>query len=182
MEAFSNLLLAHLLSDFPLQTNRIFKMKMEGHKGLLVHTAVHLVVTAVLIQQFWHYWPMFLFLGITHYLTDWVKVSIKTQRQTPGFLLDQLAHLIVLLLIAWWWPEITGVLPQWFVWFGILLTLILALLTGIWVVSFDLCTEPETTTSSACWVKSHLLQYTQQMGWVVVALLSLGSAFLLAMA
>jgi hypothetical protein len=39
MTTFLALWLAHLLADFPLQTNRVFRLKIASNAGLALHVA-----------------------------------------------------------------------------------------------------------------------------------------------
>ncbi|PKP54950.1 DUF3307 domain-containing protein, partial [Candidatus Atribacteria bacterium HGW-Atribacteria-1] len=40
MPLFCRLLLAHIIADFPLQTNQIFKVKTNTEWGVLIHTLI----------------------------------------------------------------------------------------------------------------------------------------------
>ena len=43
MFLFYRLLLAHIIADFPLQTNQIFKIKTNTEWGVLIHTLIVLI-------------------------------------------------------------------------------------------------------------------------------------------
>ena len=60
MTTITILLLAHLVADFPLQSNKIVRMKNQGNKGLGIHVAVHVVVLLLLIKDPLQYWPAIL--------------------------------------------------------------------------------------------------------------------------
>ena len=62
MMTITTLLLAHLVADFPLQTNSIVKMKNEGFKGLGIHVLIHIIVLCLLLikEPLSQYWPMIL--------------------------------------------------------------------------------------------------------------------------
>lgn len=111
MATFLALLLAHLLADFPLQTNRIFRLKIAGNLGLALHVLIHIVMAAVLIQQPGQHLDLLLILGLAHFVTDWIKVRFSSNPQWPGFVLDQLAHVAAILLLSIVWPGVTAVLP-----------------------------------------------------------------------
>ncbi|MBV7338501.1 DUF3307 domain-containing protein [Chloroflexi bacterium TSY] len=75
IEIFATLLLAHLLADFPLQTNAVARLKMKGGWGLAPHILIHVAVLALLLQDPIRQGTLLLVLGCTHWLIDWIKVS-----------------------------------------------------------------------------------------------------------
>ncbi len=172
MTIFTTLLLAHLLGDFPLQTNRIFRMKLQGPKGLALHTAIHVLVTALLIQNFWQVWPALLILGILHFLTDWAKLRYASTPLTPGFVLDQAVHLITLIIIAALSPQIIPVFPLWFLIPAILLASIPAFLTFAYVWASDQCRANTPPTTTIQWACEQLLPLSQKTGWIIVVMLA----------
>lgn len=172
MNLFAALLLAHLISDFPLQTNRIFRMKIEGHLGLALHTAIHILVTAILLKHFWRYWPILLFLGVMHYLTDWIKVKYSGKSLTPGFVLDQIAHIMVLILIVIAAPQMTAVLPLWFLVPAIMLASVPAFLTFTYIWATDRCQIERQPAEHVTWASTKLLPLSQKAGWIIVITLT----------
>ena len=89
MSLFTTLLLAHLLGDFPLQTDRIFALKLKGGIYLLPHVLVHVVITAILLRDLGEVWPLLLALGIFHFAIDWFKVTTTLVSPDIDFLIDQ---------------------------------------------------------------------------------------------
>lgn len=178
MTTFAALYLAHLIADFPLQTNRIYQLKNESNQGILLHVAIHLLVASILIEDAPAHWPVFLVLGITHFLIDWAKLRDPFRRQTPGFILDQFAHFLTIVLIAAWQPDLATVLPVWFTWLGILLILLPATLVFLWVWATDLRRElPENRAVK--WACRSLLPISQGIGSLFVVLLFLPTLFCL---
>lgn len=172
MITFAALFLAHLIADFPLQTNRIYKLKTESNQGVLLHVAIHLLVASILIENALAHWPIFLVLGTAHFLIDWAKLRYPTHRQTPGFILDQFAHLLTIILIAAWQPDLSVVLPVWLMWLGIFLILLPATLVFLWVWATDLRIDlPENRTVK--WACRSLLPISQRLGSVFVLTLCL---------
>ena len=108
MELFATLLLAHLLADFPLQTDWMFRVKVRHWAGVVLHAAMHVLVTAALIQQPLTYWPVLLILWAVHSLIDWLKLYIQFKYISVGFVLDQIAHTLTLAMIAYQVPAIMG--------------------------------------------------------------------------
>lgn len=174
MTTFLILLLAHLIADFPLQTNRVYILKTQGNKGLLLHVGIHVLVAAVLLQRPWQHIPLLLAYGAIHYLVDWFKVNKSTMNQTPGFLLDQLAHFLTIVVLALWQPDLASVLPLWLVWLGALVAIVPAFLTFLWVMANDLhgdCPNNPTVT----WACQRLLRLSQRIGSIIVMSLLLAT-------
>ena len=108
MHLIATLLLGHLIADFPLQTNWLFGLKRRHWAGVLLHAAIHCAVTAFVLRDSLSQWPMLLTLGLVHFATDWLKLRMTFQTEGPAFLLDQLAHLLALLLLSTWPSRLTG--------------------------------------------------------------------------
>ena len=171
MSTFLALLLAHLLADFPLQTNRIFRLKISGNRGLFVHVLIHIMMAAILLQHPDQYWDLLLALGLAHFVTDWVKVRFPGNPQWPGFVLDQLAHLVAIFLLSLWRPGVMAVLPLWIMIPLIFLVLWPALLMLVWVWANDVQQQTRYQESrSVHWASSRLLTISQRTGWVAVLL------------
>lgn len=172
MMTITTLLLAHLVADFPLQTNRIVKMKTQGNKGLGLHVFVHVVVLVLLIRDPLQYWPAILLLAIAHFITDWAKVHVHSNSQTPGFLLDQFIHIITLIVLASFMPNVKSTLPTWFLLPAIILALIPALLTLLGVAANDISDhEAYPESSKLRWASKHLHPISRNMSLVVMFLM-----------
>ncbi|MCA9917983.1 MAG: DUF3307 domain-containing protein [Anaerolineales bacterium] len=169
MSTFFVLLLAHLLADFPLQTNRIFRLKVTSNAGLALHVMIHVVMTALLLRQPARYLDLLLALAVAHFLTDWVKVRFPTDPQWPGFVLDQLAHLAAIVALAWWRPVVTAVLPLWLMLPLIIFVLLPAGLMLLWVWANDAQQQNRYQNSrSVQWASRRLLPISQRFGWMAV--------------
>lgn len=100
---FAMLVIAHLLGDYVLQFNFIARWKARSLWGVAAHGGIVTVVTllgAALIDVTW--WPYALFIGVTHTLIDVVKAHgvhpKNTQEEMRTYLLDQVAHLLIITL------------------------------------------------------------------------------------
>ncbi|CAM4260988.1 DUF3307 domain-containing protein [Gillisia limnaea] len=95
------LFLAHLLTDFVLQPTRWIQHKRK-HRGksyyLIIHALIAGMLTYLFLQEL-KWWYVAFFISITHYLIDLWKVN-KLNDNLKYFLLDQLFHLIII-LVAW---------------------------------------------------------------------------------
>jgi hypothetical protein len=174
------LLLAHLLGDFPLQTNKVFKLKTQGNFGLAIHVAIHLAVTALLIHHPFHYWPVLLLLGLAHFTTDWVKLHFPGKNQAASFIWDQLVHYITILLIALWVPDLPAILPTWIMIPAIALTFIPAILIFFWVWASQIQqTSSENETLCITWATVCLLPISQRLGQIIVLIIALTGSIIL---
>ncbi len=169
MATFLALLLAHLLGDFPLQTNHIFRLKVKGIFGLLLHVAIHLLMAGLLIRQPIQHLDLLLTLGATHFIVDWIKVRFPGNPQWPGFVVDQLAHLATIAALSRWQPGVTAVFPLWLMLPLIVLVLLSAVLMLLWVWANDAQHQIRYQQSrSIYWASNRLLAISQRTGWVAV--------------
>jgi len=103
---FWSLLLAHLLSDFTFQTDRIAKWKRESISGVFFHVLIFLFFAVVINYQ---YIPRkdfalaLLILGVAHVFEDqWRVVSIKKYHSHDNlflFLYDQFIHILLIFVV-----------------------------------------------------------------------------------
>jgi hypothetical protein len=120
------LLFAHLLGDFYFQPLSWVKDRLQLHyrsPKLQLHVSVHMLLSlsAILLWQWGYGWThdslmavaLALLIGLSHFLIDVAK-SYSNNGLT-AFLLDQFAHLTLLLLLwsaytgNWqWWPPALG--------------------------------------------------------------------------
>mgnify|MGYP005854567181 FL=1 len=109
VELIVGLILAHLLSDFILQTDRIVEKKREGgwmSLTLLLHTLVAGILAATLsmqcnIEAIW----IGIITAVSHYLIDALKIRWEQLNETGNawaFIIDQVAHLMVIVALIIW--------------------------------------------------------------------------------
>lgn len=118
MQVFLALLLAHLLGDFVFQRRAVIDAKRtHAWRAFAEHGAWHLVCLVAA-------WLLFAPVGIAaapvalafaiivagHLLLDWIKSRLGDRRATTAFLMDQAAHIALLLAVGWW---LAG-RPDWF--------------------------------------------------------------------
>jgi hypothetical protein len=137
VEAFAVLLLAHLLGDFPLQTNWVMKVKLRHNWGVLLHALLHGLVTALLIESPRTHVALLLILVVVHFTVDWTKLRFPTRSATGGFLADQIAHAGFLALLAGMRPFLQSRLDSSLLYSALLFALLPALLVFISVRSRD---------------------------------------------
>lgn len=106
---FWTFLLAHLLADYPLQTDAMVQAK-KHLPGLTLHVGVHLVTMLVIVWSVYgSSWrttlPAVLAVTLLHFAIDvWKNVLSKHKPQwvISGYLQDQLLHVLSLLLVVFW--------------------------------------------------------------------------------
>ncbi|MDX1520760.1 MAG: DUF3307 domain-containing protein [Anaerolineae bacterium] len=103
---FLRLMLGHVIGDFFLQPYWLVLAKRSGWKGLLIHVGVVTFITAVFVWASipnWWVWIIALFLG--HLFIDQFRTFVFTDNSKgKGLLLlflDQLAHVLLIVLLAW---------------------------------------------------------------------------------
>ena len=101
LETFILLLLGHLIGDFLIQTNWMIARKSSA--GVLtLHVALVTAVTALVLGA--APLEMLAILFLTHLLFDALK--IRFDGGFSGFLIDQGAHIAVLIALAGLWPTV----------------------------------------------------------------------------
>jgi len=111
MFLFYRLLLAHIIADFPMQTNQIFKVKTNTEWGVLIHTLI------VLIFSIFFAFPyledpkviiILLVIFLSHTVIDKLKMkySKKTKNQSIRILLlDQALHVAIIAILTFNFTE-----------------------------------------------------------------------------
>lgn len=107
IETFTAFLFAHVLADYVLQSKYMVEHK-RAPSVLLLHTAI-VLITAQLCLGLVAAWPL-LVLAASHLLIDMLKTYSGKSGLAP-YLLDQWAHIMVLIAISLWVPGLyhTGV-------------------------------------------------------------------------
>lgn len=94
------LLLAHLLSDFALQTDWMIRAKQRGPGGVVPHLAVVAGLTVLAVTPaFGQWWPAALVVIPAHAAIDIGKIALDRRfprYRLPLFYLDQALHFLVL--------------------------------------------------------------------------------------
>lgn len=117
-EALALLLLTHVIGDYALQTDSIYKLKTSGgFFGLAIHVAIHILITGMLLQLgFLRNWLLLLLLFFLHFTVDLAKLQVNTRFQFLAYLVDQIVHIGCILLLFWLFPQTeTSVPDQWLI-------------------------------------------------------------------
>ncbi len=106
MFLFIRLYLAHLIADYPLQTDKIYQLKVRSNFGLLIHAGIAALMTLVFMWPFLNHYETWLFaimIWISHAIQDKIKLlhSAKHQRSNNvyGYCLDQIFHLLFVAIV-----------------------------------------------------------------------------------
>lgn len=101
--------LAHLVGDYVLQWDALAQWKSRELKGVIVHSAVLFVVTALFalpIAPGW--WQGVVFIGVSHFAVDAAQFFFRpTLSPLLRFFIDQLLHLFFILLALVWGGYLT---------------------------------------------------------------------------
>lgn len=167
LPTLATLLLGHLLGDFPLQTNQIYRWKLQGNLGILIHVVIHVAVTMLLLRNVSAAWLLLILLGSGHFIIDWLKLRLPTRPQTPGFILDQIAHLIWLIGLSLSRPDLQPRLPLDFIYLALLWGVIPVTIMLIWVVTGDIeVAQPDFAYKK---IRPSLLRWAQGLGYLLIA-------------
>jgi hypothetical protein len=99
MFIFYRLLLAHLLAEFPLQFDLIYRLKVTNKTGIWLHSFIFFAIGVLLLIPWWlvpKFWLFMILLLLTHYVLDRLKIILHRRYQVDNlgiFLLDQIAHI-----------------------------------------------------------------------------------------
>lgn len=91
------LFIAHMLADFVFQPHSWVVHRYEFHfrsSRLYWHALIVTVLSLLFVGL--TYWPVVIFIGITHFLIDGGKSWLRPN--LPAFLIDQALHIIIILL------------------------------------------------------------------------------------
>lgn len=102
------LILAHIVGDFPLQTDAIYRVKQKSFGGMILHVAVCTIVNIIFLFPFllsYATWLAILFLALFHFTLDRMKILLTIFKAKDGlgyFLIDQFIHFLSLFITSVW--------------------------------------------------------------------------------
>lgn len=102
IETFIALLFAHVMADFVFQSDWIATGKQDRHPGALAAHLAWVFGFTLVVMGTWD--PILLWLALAHLAIDLTK-SFFTPSLT-AFLTDQAAHLVTLILVAYFVPDL----------------------------------------------------------------------------
>jgi hypothetical protein len=95
------LILAHILTDFIFQSNEWVEDKRKK-QGKSKYLYLHGCLTAIIAYIFAGYWTNLwipITIGITHTLIDYIKLKFDKGGSIAGFITDQFAHFVVIIIV-----------------------------------------------------------------------------------
>jgi len=110
------MIIAHILADFPCQTDGMVASKSYVSKAMWLHIGIVVVLTALATLDV----VLGLCVGVLHYLIDVGKLAVMHRKWankygSQVFMADQVAHILALVGLFWVYPhvqyELNGV-PQ----------------------------------------------------------------------
>lgn len=107
IDLFWSLVLAHLLADFPLQADFVFRQKQKGKYGVAFHVAMFVAVSILLLLPALRIASVvFLIaaLGVAHFWIDETKLRLFRRIEVDNlwaFLADQALHFMSLVVGVW---------------------------------------------------------------------------------
>ncbi|MFN8445412.1 MAG: DUF3307 domain-containing protein [Caldilineaceae bacterium] len=177
-ELVAILTLAHLLADFPLQTNTIAKMKVESLRGLLAHVAIHMATCWALLGFELRFWILVSWLGLAHFMVDYIKVKSGTDRSVLFFVLDQLAHLacifIISINVATTLGEMQHAISTTILYPSLFVATSFVLMVLGWIWANNLHDEMVNRYISLRWGRERLLELEQRAGFGLICIIGVG--------
>lgn len=167
LNVFATFLLAHLIADFPLQTNKMIALKKQGPMGICLHVLVHVVVASLLLQDSMSNWLLLLLLACIHWVIDWTKIALSTDT-VSSFISDQIAHVVSIVVIVGiaFGLEIVPetALPDRVLYPAIAYAILLASMVFIWVWANHQSAEVAYNRPLVGWAQRRMLDFSQRAG------------------
>lgn len=176
MQLLFTLILAHLFADFPLQSNALAQLKKCHLSGVLLHVAIYMVVTALLVEKPLIYWPLVAGLGTVHFLIDAAKMRFAQGNDgSLAFLVDQSLHLASMIAAAYlahqlWTPAPQGILPSEWLRQVLLVAWIPAVMVYFWVWTNSSGRAHLRHSRLLRWINQWLLLVEQRIGLALVCM------------
>ena len=168
MHLFATLLLGHLIADFPLQTNWVFALKVKSSWGIALHVAIHVFITAILLGGSSSSLLLLLLLGLLHFACDWYKLNSSCRSQVCSFLLDQAAHVAVLVLLAILFPISEPALVEWIVLSALFYAFIPAFMVFTAILGIEMSSQGADRPVMIEWARKKGISASQTMGSLLV--------------
>jgi Protein of unknown function (DUF3307) len=135
---FWYLLFAHLLADYPFQSNWMVMQKAR-FRILLLHIVIHLVTLLVVVGAARRFvWQYLLLLVLVHFSVDLAKNYVNKIQPAwiiGPYIVDQLVHYASIWLVAYWIENQSGSLPLPFTRTAFIFASAYLLVTYVWFIS-----------------------------------------------
>ena len=99
MDLFLKLCLAHLIGDFILQFEELYRLKVRSRLGHFLHAAVHAATSLAVTLPYGLDFSLWLFIAAistVHYFQDQIKYRLQKGKRVsfPYFFMDQILHFL----------------------------------------------------------------------------------------
>jgi hypothetical protein len=133
-----NLLLAHLLGDFPLQIDWI-ALRKSNFWVLILHVSIHFVLMVLLVGPSRDLvWPFLLLLSLVHMVQDRLKIFLTDRwpsRMLHLFYTDQLLHIAAILGLVFVIQTSNPNIPQTQYSAWVIIAIAFLMVTFVWYIS-----------------------------------------------
>jgi len=101
--ATTYLIIAHLLADFILQSNRLIAWKTKQFRGVIAHICIFAAVSLIILFPYlgyWQTWAVISAISIFHMVVDQAKINIALRKDAyvMPFIVDQALHFLSLII------------------------------------------------------------------------------------
>ena len=101
MILFINLILAHMIADFMLQFEELYRLKVKSKLGHFLHVFIHLTVSLLVSIPFLYHpltWIFITALSFIHYGQDIIKYRLQKNEKIMFwcFTIDQIIHFFII--------------------------------------------------------------------------------------
>lgn len=181
MDLIVTLILAHLLADFPLQTNSIALNKSKSFQALLIHVFIYIATTWALLGFDRRQWLLVATLGLSHLFIDSIKIK-GDPLSIRLFMIDQMAHLGFVYLIASHFSSayntFHSILPLDILYGSVFLATFLAVMVLFWLWANNLHDDTVRQYPSLRWGRTRLLELEQRTGFGLICFIGIRAMML----
>jgi hypothetical protein len=108
MNPILHLLLSHFISDYPLQSGALVKMKLRSVLGVFLHCLINLLVLIIVLSPFLRMQKVWIVIAVifaTHFVIDEVKIILDKKypgRRLAHYFIDQIIHIAIIACLSIW--------------------------------------------------------------------------------
>lgn len=111
------LIIAHLLTDFTLQSNRLVAWKTKQFRGVIVHVCIFTAIALIILFPYLIYWQTWTVIGaisVFHLIVDQTKINIalRYDKYAFPFIADQALHFLSLIVGGYYLSNLPLNLPN----------------------------------------------------------------------
>ena len=117
MNPILHLLLAHFISDYPLQSGSLVKMKVRSILGVFLHCLINLLVLVAVLFPFLHIQKVWIVIAVifaTHFIIDETKIILDKKypgRKLMHYFIDQIIHVAIIAYLSFYFIQLPAGAP-----------------------------------------------------------------------